>query len=148
MKLRPFLMATTVTVLAMLGFNSGCASSDSRLIGTWKSNRELTLPTFPNREQLTPDKRAFFDSIFGKVRVTYSARQMTTELPGESGAPPFRQSYAYRVSSFDTNSVTIRHPDPITGNQTSTIIHFEGTSRYWEAVGEKGGREYFDRVVE
>ena len=148
MKLSPFFVATTVAVLATLGFNSGCASTDSRLIGTWKSNRKLTLPTFPNREQLTSDKRAFFDSIFGKLRVTYATRQMTMELPGESGAPPFRQSCAYRLSSFDADSVTIVHPDAVTGKQTSTVVHFDGPSRYWVAVGEKGGREYFDRVVE
>lgn len=125
---------------------SACESHDSRLIGRWRSNRELSIRTFPHREKLAADKRAIFDNLFGKLTLTYTQRYVETEMPSTGSEAPFRQRSAYRIISSDADSVTVAFEDaPIEGD-TTKVIHFEGPNRYWIPVGISNGKEYFDRV--
>ena len=136
----------TAASLVILALVSGCASSDSRLIGRWHSNRSLSLVTFPHRKQLPSAKRAFFDGIFGRLTLSYTRRYIFSELPPKGTEEPFRQRIPYRVLTSDSDSVTINSKDISSGSETTTPIHFVGPNRYWIPLGTKGGREYFDRL--
>ena len=144
--LKPNKSTVAAAALAMVALVSGCASSDSRLVGNWRSNRALSIATFPHRDQLTSDKRAFFDSMFGRLTLTYTRRYIQTELPPKGSGQPFRQSIPYRVLASDANSVTIVLKDTLTGHDATKQIHFVGADRYWIHLGTKDSREYFDRL--
>lgn len=138
--------ATMTAAVAIVALASGCASSDSRLIGRWRSNRALTITTFPHRKQLPPAKRAFFDGIFGRLTLTYTRRYIYSELPPKQTEAPFRQRLPYRVLASDTDSVTIATEDTPSAADSTKQIHFIGPNRYWIPLGTKGGKEYFDRL--
>ncbi len=126
----------------------GCHASDSRLIGRWKSNRDLSITTFPHRERLSPEKRAIFDGVFGRLTVTYTRHHVEIDMAAMAQEQPIRERARYRVIGSTANSVTVRFRDvPFEGDSTKTI-HFVGPDRYWILVGESGGREYFDRVIQ
>lgn len=135
-----------IAAVAMVTLASGCASSDSRLLGHWRSNRALTITTLPHRKQLSPVKRAFFDGIFGRLNLTYTRRYIYSELPPKRTEPPFRQRIPYRVVAFDGDSVTIATKGASSAAESTTEIHFIGSHRYWIPLGTKGGKEYFDRL--
>jgi hypothetical protein len=137
---------TAVVAVAAVSLVSGCSSSDSRLIGDWRSNRALTVASFPPQRKLTPDRRASFDGLFGRLTLNYTRRYLYTHLPTKSTEPPFRQRIPYRVLASDAGSVTIALKDSLGGQHTTQQIHFVGPNRYWIPLGTKGAREYFDRL--
>ena len=143
--MKPNQPIVTAIALAVVALVSGCMSADSRLIGHWRSNRPLSIATFPHRRQLTPDKRAFFDDLFGKLTLAYTRRYIHTQLPPRSTEPPFRRRIPYRVLASDSESVTIALEDRSADPDSTKKIHFVGPNRYWIPLGSKGGREYFDR---
>jgi len=137
-----------IAALATVALFSGCRATDARLIGKWRSNGPLSVPTFPHRQQLTAEKRAFLDGMFGRLTVTYSERYCESELPPKHDEEPSRQRIVYRVIASDADSVTIELKDAPTGHDITNLIHFVGPNRYWISVGDRGGREYFDRLSE
>jgi hypothetical protein len=138
--------ATMTAAIAIVALVTGCASSDSRLLGRWQSNRSLTIATFPHRKQLPAAKRAFFDGMFGRLTLNYTRRYIYSELPPKETEPPFRQRIPYRVLASDADSVTIATNDTSSPDDSTKQIHFIGPNRYWIPLGTKGGREYFDRL--
>ena len=124
---------------------TGCASADSRLIGRWHSNRPLTVASFPHRQHLSPARRTSFDSLFGRLSLTYSRRYIHSELPVRDSDQLSRQRIPYRVLATTDDSVTIETGDN-SQRGTPTVIHFISPNRYWMPLPGMRGREYFDRV--
>lgn len=144
--MKPSRTTLTAAVIAVATVASGCASSDPRLVGRWRSNRPLSTATFSVRNRLTPTKRALFDSIFGKYVLTYTPRYIDTEMPAKNTRRPYRQRIPYRVVASDAESVTIVGKERPGSGESTKRIHFVGPNRYWISVGTSGGREYFDRL--
>jgi hypothetical protein len=144
--MKPNRVELTAVAIFVAVLGSGCASTDSRLIGRWRSNRPLSVSTFAVRNRLTPAKRALFDSIFGKFTLTYTSRYIDTEMPSKDAAQPYRQRIPYRVVASDAESVTIVAKDSPGFGESTKRIHFVGQKRYWISVGSSAGREYFDRL--
>jgi hypothetical protein len=138
--------AITSAAIIVAALISSCASSDSRLLGQWRSNRTHSVATFPHRKNLSVDKRAQFDGFFGRLTLTYTRRHVLAELPPRANEAPFRERTPYRVVAADSDSVTIKGKDLLSATETLTAIHFVGPNRYWVPIGTSGGREYFDRV--
>lgn len=125
---------------------SGCAPRDRRLMGRWKSNKELTIASIKYRKPMTPVKRAVFESVFGKLMLTYDRTHVTAEMPAMGRHPVWQNRIPYRVVGSDKNSVAIMSADPLTGESTIEHIYFEGPNRYWFYLFGTGWKEYFDRI--
>lgn len=114
--------------------------TDSRLLGTWQSDRASTLAEWRFLKRLTPARRAKFLDIFGHLRVTYTRTRIRGVLRD------YRFVQRYELLGVDSESVAIRHEDPLVpGTWTLQHIHFVGRDRYWISLG--ANREWFERVA-
>ena len=113
----------------------GCASHDTRLNGRWKSNKDLSVATMEcwkprSGKPLSPHKRAFLASLFGKLIVTYDGHTATSELPVMNGLPPSRDSGRYRIAASDDHSLAYVSTNRLTGKPEISHVHFDGPNRY------------------
>ena len=112
---------------------------DRRLLGTWQSDRKPTIAGWRFDKRPTPKRKRQFLGIFGKLRVTYTRKR----IAGVFGDYQFTQRY--EVLASDSETVAIRYEDAqLTSEWLIQHIHFEGTERYWIALG--GNREWFKKV--
>lgn len=118
---------------------------DPRLLGTWVSDRERTLELLgPSRSD---ESRAKLKNLFGKLKIAYTDRTITTELDD------FIETIPYTVLGVDEHSVVIRDdspPDPdmaVLEMSSFSKIHFDGDDSYWVTTEIGGITEYFKRVA-
>lgn len=117
---------------------------EPRLMGTWISDKEQTLEHFP--EHMTEPQKEKLSSLFGKLRVTYTPTEYTTELDGQT------ETFPYAVLGVDKHSVVIRDdsaPNPdldFLEMSTFSKIHFDGPDSYSVTTEIGGITEYFRRV--
>ena len=111
---------------------------DSRLIGTWQSDRRRTFMHFKPKWGCPPQNLRKLKAMFGKLVIRWGRGRCHTELDG------YCDSDTYEVIARDTSSVVIRYRDGITEMDRIQHIHFEEND-YWIAVS---GRliEWFRRV--
>lgn len=122
--------------------------TDARLLGTWKSDADLTMASLERKSSRDAEREAKLRSLFGKMRITWTATQVTSDLEG------YLDTDKYKVLASDTDSVTIQSeettPSPLDGLGLPTVhvIHFVGADTYWLDIsgGSGGMREYFTRV--
>ena len=113
---------------------------DSRLLGTWRSDRQPTVSDWRFAKRLTPERRRRFLAIFGHLRVTYTRTRIRSVLRD------YDSSQHYEVLGTDSDTVAIRCEDgQVAGQWRIQHIHFEGRNRYWIALGRN--REWFKRVT-
>ncbi len=111
---------------------------DSRLIGTWKSDRRRTFQNFKPKTGFDPKKFRKLKSLFGKLTIRWGRGKCYTEL-GE-----YRDSENYEIIARDSNCVIVRLWSEIYEEFLLQRIHFEGEF-YSMALG--GGLcEYFRRI--
>jgi hypothetical protein len=142
---------TAILAVAILSASCGLAEDNAArwLIGQWKSNRELTIPTIHLEHPLPPEKQSRFNSLFGLMVVTYDKAEMRLYMPEFEKYPSWSATEPYRIVAALADRVVIRSKNPRTKQDESTTIMFEGPNRYWVDVsGTPGvtGREYFDRI--
>lgn len=145
---RPLVLLGGLVLLLVL--TSGCAidrsTIDRTLIGEWRSNKELTVPTLtypPTSEKASIEK---LEALFGRLIVSYSGSKMKAVLPATKDQPDWIYESDYKIVGRDEKSVVIRAHDPLENGPKDRRITFEGKNRYWIDLEHLGGREYFDRV--
>src|SRR5262245_51494783 len=83
----------------------GCAHDDSRLHGTWRSNREATVSAAFQRDprwtNAPPQRVEKFREMFGHLTVTYSNGMQTADYRGTI------ESFRYRVVERGPDYVVI-----------------------------------------
>ena len=109
---------------------------DKRLLGTWRSDKELTIIYWRYTKELAPDRRERFENLFGKLTIKY------TESHAYSEFDETKDSCKYEVIGRDDNSVAIIWHE----KQEDKIqhIHFEENDLYYVLVGYNV--EFFRRV--
>jgi hypothetical protein len=146
---------TFVILVLMLGsflaFFARAHDADPRLIGTWRSNRALTAETIRPHLKGTPEKQDRFLSVFGLMRLTYTADTITAFMPALGSQPDWTHSTKYRVTASAPDSVTIQPHDWPIGDNKPMVIHFVSPDRYWTEIATPklvttGWREFFERV--
>jgi hypothetical protein len=122
---------------------AGCASDDSRLQGTWHSNREATVAAAfqrdPRWQKATPDRVQRFKDLFGHMTVAYSNRVFTIVFRGETN------SCHYRVIERGTNFVVMRIDSPLELERDVRLQFVDGDTAYW-VHSPFGLDERFDKV--
>lgn len=102
--------------------------SDSRLLGTWQSDRRRTFRHWKPKPGCRPVALRRFKAMFGELVVRWTRKRCYSEL-GE-----FRSADPYEVVARDSSSVVIRVWDEFVEEYRVRQIHFEGEDRYWITV--------------
>ena len=98
------LSARLVPLLLLLVFLPAVSSADAdpvngeeesprlveKLMGTWQSNRDLTLVEMEKSDLVTEEDRGMLDGTLGKVTTTYTEENFTTILDGETTVTPYQ----------------------------------------------------------
>jgi hypothetical protein len=115
--------------------------TDERLIGTWKSDAELSIADAKMGRALDETQEAAMRKIFGKLTVTYMAGTRRFEIDGWKMAEP------YQVVGKDDKSVILRSSaQPLTGEEL-VQIHFVDNDTFWVSISATmGSKEFFRRV--
>lgn len=111
---------------------------DSRLIGTWKSDRRRTFRNWQPKSGADPKAVLKFKSLFGKMTVRWGREKYHSELGS------YRETANYEIVGRDSNSVVIRSWDTIYQEYRLVQIHFEEDC-YFIALGA-GLSETFRRI--
>jgi hypothetical protein len=137
---RLFLRNAALFGLAAANAGSANASTprklDKRLIGTWRSDRELTMKYRRFKQELDVEKREQFAHIFGKMKKRFTATHLYSEFDNE------RLSGPYRVVAKDAKSVVIALQGD-TGTELQQLV-FEN-DYYYVLTGYN--LEFFRRVA-
>jgi hypothetical protein len=153
-------MLTPVLILTVMLFGSSLQGDDTklnlRLLGTWKSNRDLTSETIRPTLKIPEEKLNDFLSLFGRMRIVYTKDTMTATMPANKSFPAWKHSTSYRVIGSTNDTIKIQAHDWPIGENKPTTIHFVSPDRYWvqidppypTKVDMTAWREYFDRVSE
>ena len=138
----------TIPLLILLCVFTGCATSpQKRLIGTWKSNKELTVQTLHYKKEPPERLRKKIEGLFGKLEVTYTGNKLHAYAPDLGfKAAEWNFNTKYKVLGSDSTSLVVLATDPLTEELKITHIHFEGDDRYWVYIMSTGWKEYFDRI--
>jgi hypothetical protein len=113
--------------------------TDKRLLGSWKSDRRRTVSEWRFKKRLSPQRKRKFLAIFGRLALTYTR----TRIRGVLRRYRFIQSYKLLAADSDTVAI-IYHDSQLTSEWRIQHIHFQGTDRFWIALGPN--REWFKRV--
>lgn len=113
---------------------------DSRLIGTWQSDANATIAGIKAARTVTDTQEAAMRKLFGRMKLTYTADTITTELDG----PPDTQPY--QVVSKDGDSVVIKSWFALSKKDEQFRIRFVGNDTYWVDVEQFSISECFRRI--
>lgn len=95
---------------------------DSRLLGTWRSDKERTVALWKYQKELSPETQERFEKIFGKFTLRFTETHIYTEFEETKDSVP------YSVVARDASSVVIAwHEEK---EHSLQHIHFEDQSYY------------------
>ena len=134
---------------------------DKRLLGTWKSDRKRTFQEWKWTKRLTPQKKKRFESLFGKLEVTYTRVEVIMTLRYRK----WEHARQYAIVAVDETSVAVVHfgetkiknrkrYDPDNLNAAVAIfgskpkiqhIHFD-KKHCWISLGSGRNREFFRKI--
>ncbi len=135
-----------ITVCVICCCTAAAGALSERLVGKWRSNRELSVATFANVPAMSAKRRAFIEGMFGKLEITYEVLRYSSRLPDGSSDAVWEN---YRVLKEEGDVVWIELSGTPKEETRTVRVTFEGPDRYWIVLGEKyGTREYFDRVLD
>jgi hypothetical protein len=98
------LLARLLPLLLLLSFLPAASSADAdpsngeeegprlvkKLIGTWRSDRDLTLVEIGKSDLVTEEDRGMIDGTLGKVTTTYTEKDFITIFDGETTVTPYK----------------------------------------------------------
>ncbi len=111
---------------------------DSRLIGTWKSDRRRTFLRYQPKQDSTPARVRKLKSLFGKMTIRWGRGKCYSDYQGT------RETSRYELLGTDAGSVVVRILDDSLQPGRIYQIHFED-DYYWIGLGS-GLCEYFRRI--
>jgi hypothetical protein len=141
-------------IVALSLLVAGCATSqkyDSRLNGTWRSNRDESVAAAFQRDprwtNAPPEKLAKFRDMFGHMTVTYSKDEVCTHDRDK------QWTMHYRTLDHGQDYVVIQTRGGGFADGLKMRIRFvDGGNAYWidsgRLLGSDTPKEKFDRVTE
>jgi hypothetical protein len=126
---------------------AGCAKSDPRLDGTWRSNRDESVADAFRRDprwtNATPERVERFRNVFGNMTLTYRNGTVTTRYRGEEG------TLRYTIEDRGEDYVVIRMHGGIQDGESIRMRFVDGGRGYWIASKITGTELYekFDKVI-
>lgn len=131
----------------IISANSAFAAPN--LIGTWKSNKELSIQSFNFDPSIKPESKELFRSLFGQLEITYTSDQAISVWPTNEESEGWRHVSTYRVMLSTKDKVMIKWENAGNGEELSATLTFVTPDRFWMELPRApkfNGREYFDRI--
>ncbi|MDB6121357.1 MAG: hypothetical protein JWQ71_350 [Pedosphaera sp.] len=129
------------SVVLLLGFSLSIHAGNSKLVGTWKSNKAATVDYLKSHTKLTPQQLEKVGSVLGKMVIEFDAEKMTMK----SGNWKFVSKYKIVEESKD--GVTIEAEDPGTKKLTKTKFELDNSGFWTPDEKIPGYKERFDKIV-
>jgi hypothetical protein len=138
--------AGALLVVLCAGLSACSSSPPNRLLGTWKSNRDLTVGSIRQNEtrQMTDDEIKHFV----ETGSTWTFTRSRSKAEMDNG---MHFDYPYTIVSSDAQTTTITLGDP--GATKTDIFHFDDNDTIWTTYeNDIGGfpvtqfRQYYKRV--
>lgn len=130
-----------LATLILFACSAPVHASSEKLVGTWKSNREVTLGYLKTHTKLTPQQLDRLGSILGKMVIVFDAERITEK----SGSWKFTTKYKVVEETKDT--ITIEAADPQTKQSTKTKFTVDATGLWAPDDKVPGYQERFDKVA-
>ena len=122
--------------------------SDRRLLGTWKSDRALTLRWWKTRPGLSMARKREFLSLFGKLRHRFTRDRLYWDLQGSKGVD------RYKILATDNESLAIALSPLTRDGKRLSGAEAESKILYLQFYGDKHyslmaphNVEFFKRVM-
>ena len=140
----------------LFGRRSPALPPDERLLGTWRSNRELSVATMRRALMFrTPEQQERFFDVFGDLTLTYTPTVVGATWPRRHPSGDHNFIASYWVVASGPDSVSLRSEPRQKRSPKISVAHFVGPDRFWMdlsgrlhvPVDTTGWREYFDRVA-
>jgi len=122
-RLLPLLLALSfLPAISSAGADSATSEEEGprlvkKIIGTWRSNRDLTLVEMGKSDLVTEEDRGMLDVTLGKVTTTYAEKEFTTIVDGETTVTP------YKVLASSDGVVVIEYFDKAFHSMIRRRIH-------------------------
>jgi hypothetical protein len=131
---------TSLFLLSILSFSTFAGSE--KLMGTWKSNKEVTLAYLKIHTSLTPQQLDMVSQSLGKMTLAFDKTNLTMKTDDWKFVSP------YKIISETTNSMTIESKDPNTQTLTQSKFEFDGNGFWSPDDSIPGYKERFDKLVQ
>ena len=134
------------TVLVFVLLSATQLGADTLLpdyVGTWRSDKELTMASVRDSPHLSADRRAEYEEadIFGKLTVVFRETEMAAYFDDDST----HEFTHIDIVEFDENYVTFRFPTTVASVQLEQTWFFDGDVAY-SFVSNHRFKEFFRRV--
>ena len=129
---------------------------DERLLGTWQSNRAMTVETIrPSLRFASLEKQERFFAVFGELHVTFTATTVRGSWPRRPPFTVFDFTTGYKVTASSTDSITLRYDHPPIRSPKIQVLRFVNSNCFWIDLSREihlpldttDWREYFERVT-
>lgn len=138
-------------IVLLFSFGTAVARADSfgldRLLGSWQSNRDLSIATNEANHPVSPAARQELENRFGSLILTFKDKELEGFMPAMNGKPEWRYSSPYAIVAATDSKLLIRHIAPATKRVDLFTITFDGPNRYWLTLDNSGAKECFDRLL-
>jgi len=112
-------MRLAISLVALACFS--CSSApEQRLLGAWRSDRDLTLASIEQVGDLSSEERASLGDpdLFGQLIHVWGTRQGISIFAGECGSPT-----PYTIRDSTSNSVTVEYYDDFYQEAQSKVVY-------------------------
>ena len=121
------------------------------IIGTWKSNKELTLKETRLDQSVREETKKKFEDLFGRMTITYTKSKSIARMEEDEGIEEWESITDYKIVAEAKDKLMIEWKDSETGEMMQETLHFINPNQYWIKLptgeGKIQGREYFDRQL-
>jgi hypothetical protein len=142
----------SIAVAALVAVVCSASADDGPrawLVGHWKSNKELTIPTLRFTKPLTPEQRSRVENIFGKYEICFGSTEATYHVSALRTRPAYGGTARYQILAEENDRLVVKCIDAKTGKEDVSNIRFEGHDRCWvliDTIEWITGWQCFDRV--
>jgi hypothetical protein len=154
-------MKNLIAFVAFLIVVAG-ARAEPSLAGQWKSDNAQTMQFNKDRAKLEDRTVKFLSQLMGRMTITFTEKtiayemkdwEFETEAGDKRPFKGFKEVQPYRIIGSTPKSIAIQSREPITGEESITVLNFVDPNTMWVYSGKAAQlmpvdhiREYFVRL--
>jgi hypothetical protein len=147
-----FAVLSLILGVVLTGRSRESSTNDSRLIGTWMSDKERTIEMMAASTDKEGEAFHKLATLLGRMKVHYSKETIYIEMDGKIDSSAYevlgtdRHSCVIKIAIDDDTKIDAEIDDILKISSFSTV-HFADANTYWVTSQFGGFHEYFKRVL-
>jgi hypothetical protein len=148
-------------LLCTVTFFAHASTCESRLEGTWKSDRPTSMAYLRDHASVPPKVDAFLDALLGQMTLTFGHGEVRTDMPDmvfslDGKSTPlvgFELKKPYTVLFCDADTIAFASQSIGSDKDKLTVFHFVSPDTFWVYMGSTdpripdiNSREYFQKT--